>query len=57
MITGCQGPFTFAEYVQHLLTDGTWGDDHVLTLVSLLWQVKITILNAATLGGDKDQAQ
>ena len=44
------GPFTFAEYVQHLLTDGTWGDDHVLTLVSLLWQVKITILNAATLG-------
>ena len=42
------GPFTFAEYVQRLLTDGTWGDDHVLTLVSL--QVKITILNAATLG-------
>ena len=43
------GPFTFAEYVQHLLTDWTWGDDHVLTLVSLLWQVKITVLNAATL--------
>ena len=44
------GPFTFVEYVQHLLTDGTWGDDHVLTLVSLLWQIKITVLNASTLG-------
>ena len=31
------GPFTFAEYVQHILTDGTWGDDHILTLISLLW--------------------
>ena len=44
------GPFSFAEYVQHILTDGTWGDDHILTLISLLWQVKITVLNASTLG-------
>lgn len=44
------GPFTFAEYVDHLLTNGTWGDDMVLTLISLMWQVKITILNASTLG-------
>ena len=44
------GPFSFADYVQHIITDGTWGDDHILTLISLLWQVKITVLNASTLG-------
>ena len=44
------GPFTFTEFVEYLLKDGTWGDDHVLTLISLMWQIKITILNADTLG-------
>ena len=44
------GPFSFAEYVEYLLTDATWGDDHVLTLLSCMWQLKITILNADTLG-------
>ena len=44
------GPFSFAEYVEYILTDGTWGDDHVLTLLSCMWQLKITILNADTLG-------
>ena len=36
--------------MEYLLTDGTWGDDHVLTLLSCMWQLKITILNADTLG-------
>ena len=44
------GPFTFVEYVEYLLKDGTWGDDLVLTLISMMWQIKITILNANTLG-------
>ena len=56
-ITGLQsgdyrlpGPFTFIEFLEHILEDGTWGDDHVLTLMSCIWQIKITILNAQTLG-------
>ena len=44
------GPFSFAQYCEHILTDGTWGDDLFLTLVSLLWQVSITILQADDFG-------
>ena len=38
------GPFSFHSYLQHLLTDRTWGDIHTLTILSCLWQVGITIV-------------
>ena len=38
------GPFSFHTYLQHLLTDRTWGDIHTLTILSCLWQVGITIV-------------
>ena len=44
------GPFSLASYMQHVLTNGTWGDDIVLQLISCLWQISITILKANGLG-------
>ena len=44
------GPFNLATYCEHLLTNGTWGDDLVLTLISCMWQIKITSVDATTLG-------
>ena len=38
------GPFSFASYLEHLLTDRTWGDVHTLTILSCLWQIGITVL-------------
>ena len=31
-------------------TDGVWGDENVLHLISCLWQISITILDAESLG-------
>ena len=44
------GPFCLKTFCEHLLTNGTWGDDLILTLVSCMWQIKITSINATTLG-------
>ena len=44
------GPFTLRTYCKHLLKNKTWGDDLVLTLLSCMFQISITSLNARTLG-------
>ena len=44
------GPFSLHSYMQHILKNGTWGDDIVLQLISCLWQISITILKADGLG-------
>ena len=44
------GPFSFVSYCKHILQNKSWGDAHVLTLISMMWQVTITSLNAETLG-------
>ena len=44
------GPFSLHTYMQHVLKNGTWGDDIVLQLISCLWQISITILKADGLG-------
>ena len=45
------GPFSFAQYCEHILKDGAPGEMIFhLTLVSMLWQISITVLNADTLG-------
>ena len=44
------GPFTLLTYCKHLLKNKTWGDDLVLTLLSCMFQISITSLNAKTLG-------
>ena len=44
------GPFSLHTYMQHVLKNGTWGDDIVLQLISCLWQISVTILKADGLG-------
>ena len=38
------GPYTFIEYLEAMLQETTWGDHAVLTVISMMWQVTITIL-------------
>ena len=42
----CPGPYSFYGYLVALLGDGFWGDEIVLTVVSMMFQCGITILNA-----------
>ena len=44
-----QGPFSLVPFCQHLLKDRTWGDQHVLAIISYLWQIRITVLHAEDL--------
>ena len=43
------GPFSLVTFCQHLLQDKTWGDQHVLAILSCLWQIRITVLHAEDL--------
>ena len=43
------GPFSFVSYLRHILEPSTWGDQGLLTILSMMWQVTITILNAEDL--------
>ena len=38
------GPFSYLDYVEHILTPGTWGDQITLKLISLMWGVKVTVI-------------
>ena len=42
----CPGPYSFYGYLMALLRDGFWGDEIVLTIVSMMFQCGITVLNA-----------
>ena len=42
----CSGPFSFYGYLKALLSDGFWGDEIVLTIISMMFQCGITVLNA-----------
>ena len=43
------GPFSFLDYLKYMLEDGSWGDHGMLIVVSMMWQLAITILNAEDL--------
>ena len=47
------GPFSFITYLQALLESTFWGDHGVICMVSMMWQVPITLLTAETLKLDK----
>ena len=47
------GPFRFVTYLQALLESTFWGDHGVICMVSMMWQVPITLLPAETLKLDK----
>ena len=40
------GPFTFLGYLTHMMHSSSWGDHGVITIMSMMWQITITILNA-----------
>ena len=38
------GPFSIKSYLQYMLQDGVWGDFIVLTLISVMWGVRVTVV-------------
>ena len=40
------GPFSFVTYLEYLLKPNTWGDHSTIMILSMMWQVKITVVNA-----------
>ena len=43
------GPFRLYSHLQHVLDPNTWGEEIILTLVSMMWQTGITVVYAETL--------
>ena len=43
------GPFSWYEFLKHHLTPSTYADDIIICTVSMLWQIKITVLKAQDL--------
>ena len=42
------GPFSYLGYVQALLKDGFWSDKLCLALISMMWQISITVVKGET---------
>ena len=42
------GPFSYLGYMKALLTNGFWGDELCLALISMMWQISITVLKGET---------
>ena len=42
------GPFSYLWYMQALLQEGFWGDELCLALISMMWQISITVLKGET---------
>ena len=43
------GPFSWHEFLAFHLTPSTYADDIIICVVSMLWQMKITVLKAQDL--------
>ena len=43
------GPFSFQSFLKYLIEPTTWGDQTTLLLISMMWQLPITILNGEEL--------
>ena len=44
----CPGPFSFHSYLSALLNPKMWGDEQVLCLCSMMWQIGLTVVSAET---------
>ena len=44
----CPGPFSFHSYLPALLSPEMWGDEQVLCLCSMMWQIGLTVVSAET---------
>ena len=43
------GPFSYAVYLKKLLKRQFWGDEIVLWSISMMWNLKISVINSKTL--------
>ena len=43
---GGLGPFSVKSYLQHMVKNGSWGDNIMLGLIASMWGVRISILLA-----------
>ena len=43
------GPLSYRDYLHNLLRRDFWGDEIVLWVVSMMWGLKVTVLNSKTL--------
>ena len=44
-----RGPFSYADYLKKLLERQFWGDEVVLWSISMMWNLKISVINSKTL--------
>ena len=44
----CPGPFCLTSYLEALSKQSFWGDEMVIIILSMMWQVGVTILKAET---------
>ena len=42
------GPFSYLGYMQALIEEGFWGDELWLALISMMWQISITVVKGET---------
>ena len=45
----CPGPFCLTSYLETLSKPSFWGDEMVIIILSMMWQVEVTIVKAETL--------
>ena len=43
------GPFSYAVYMRKLLKKQFWGDEIVLWSISMMWNLKVSVVNSKTL--------
>ena len=43
------GPFSFVTYLRYIIEPSSWGDQGLLTILSMMWQLTVTIVNAEDL--------
>ena len=46
------GPFSFLMYLEHILKRDSWGDEIMLVVLSMVFQLRITVVTVPSLHGD-----
>ena len=46
------GPFSYLMYLEHILKRDSWGDEITLVVLSMVFQLRITIVTIPSLHGD-----
>ena len=46
------GPFSYLTYLEHILKHDSWGDEIMLVILSMVFQLRITVVTVPSLHGD-----